>query len=147
MQGDRLQTLGLELEADKQEVDQKSAEQEEEDVEELDLRMVDDGRQHQVERSKEHNDGDDGGDLQWAEPWMVKRCLGVRDVIPCLARGATCWATEGPAGSRSFGTSPVLSVLCESSCVRASSCTYLPLFFRGVLHRRSECPASRINAL
>lgn len=78
MQGGRLQTLGLVLEVDKQEVDQESAEQEQEDVEELDLRMVDDGCQHQVERSKEHDDGDDGGDLQWAEPWMVR---GAREAV------------------------------------------------------------------
>lgn len=63
MQRGHLQTLGLVLEVDKQEIDQESTEQRQEDVQELYLGMADDGCQHQAERSKEH----DGADLQWAQ--------------------------------------------------------------------------------
>lgn len=64
MQGS-LQTLGLVLEVDKQEMDQESTEQAQEDVQELYLGITDDGCQHHTEGSKEHDGRDDGGDLQW----------------------------------------------------------------------------------
>ena len=67
IQGGHLQTPGLAVEIDKQEIDRDATEQEQEDVQELNLGVVDDGRQHQVERSKEHDDRDDGGDLQWTQ--------------------------------------------------------------------------------
>lgn len=65
MEGGHLQILGLTPEVEKQEIDQEATEQEQEDVQELYLGMVNDGCQHQVERSKEHDGRDDGGDLQW----------------------------------------------------------------------------------
>lgn len=65
--GGHLQTLGLVLKVDKQELDQESTEQGLEDIQELYLGMVDDGCHHQAERSKEPNGRDDGADLQWVQ--------------------------------------------------------------------------------
>ena len=73
MQVGCLQAPGPALEVDKEEVEQEPTEQEQEDVEELRLGMVKDGCQHQVERSKEHDGREDGGDQQW-----VGTCTGQR---------------------------------------------------------------------
>lgn len=67
MHSGRLYTLGLTLEVEKQEVHREASEHEQEDVQEFHLGVVNDGCQHQVEGHQEHDDRDEGGNLQRAQ--------------------------------------------------------------------------------
>lgn len=139
MQGDHLQTLGLVPEVDKQEIDREATEQEQEDIQELWLGMGHDGRQHQVDRCKDHGGRDDDGDLQgWRDlddedmpgrwhraPAVCSFCLPTFLLLPPAtdsslpeptittrqAKGDTCWATEAPSRKQSLVPSLILSVM------------------------------------
>lgn len=161
MQGSRLQTLGLALEVDKQEIEQESPEQEQEDVQELYLGITDDGCQHHIEARSTmaemmvgtcngHRDLDDeevhrrwdttpGPHMSLLPAFLPLSATSCSPPGTYLARGATCWAAGDPPGSRGSGTSLILSVLCESNCVHAFSCICLLLFSLGVLQQAARC--------
>lgn len=137
IQGGHLQPLGLASEIDKQEIDRDATEQEQEDVQELGLGVLNNGCQHQVERSKEHDDRDDGGDLPETQrlddgeardrvcgPWALSlppACLPVASTFHQLPSSCPCHHTlpsqkshllgyGGHPRSRGFGTQ--LDLLC-----------------------------------
>lgn len=84
MHGGGLQTFGLTLEAEKQEIQQKATEQEEEDVQEFQLGVVDNGGQHQVERHQQHDGRKAGGNLV-----SVRKILCLHSQVQEAAKGGS----------------------------------------------------------